>query len=665
MEHIPIDPSAQTRTLHVAPVMYRQVEMAIEPTMRRAEGDAEDERVYAMTFASETPVKRTDWWTGEVWYEVLSHDPEDVDLSRAANGLPFLSAHDRHQVIGSVDNIHIGQDRRSHGEAVFSSIPNAQEKQTLVDEGHVKTVSFGYEITGVVLESTDENGVSTYRVSWLPMEITLEPIPADFSVGIGRSHTEDGGRPRNLNPVEFTIPVATIGGERSMDKDKKVETLTPTPEPRSAVEVVTDVGEIKERAAAIFDLCQLHGMTERAGEFARSELTVDGVAATILETKRSAPAPTPPAESLEGLPDEDRRKYSVHKAIRSQMLVMDGKRNALDGLEGEIHQELSKNRSGTDHGGVLIPWRVLREDDPMAIRMAMHRTLGTTEPTGGAAITGTQYMPDLIDMLRPKSRVIELGARVLVGLTGPVQFSRKDAAAMVHWMQENPASGAAESEPEYGYVGLKAKTLIGNVPIPRQLMVSSTIDVEADIRNDLSLGTGLAIDLGALHGLGSDNQPVGLWEAAGVLTAAQGGVPTKVTVTNMASALAAQNADLGSLAYLTTTELSALLTVTPKESGYPVYIWDGTFNDGTMMGYPAKATNQCASDLGSGSDEHAFIFGNWNDLLVGIFGNDLEIVVDVVTLADKGQIKLVSYAMADTAVRRSQSFCKGTGAKLA
>lgn len=657
-----LDPTARTRIHRLPPVLYR--EFPVELAARQEDGE-EAARGYALTFASDVPIRRRDWWSNEVYYEILSHEPENVDLSRAENGLPFLNSHDRHVVLGSVSDIRI-EGGRSHGEAGFSSIPIAQEKQTLVDEGHVRTISVGYQVLSVVSMTEDEDGIATYVYRWMPMEISLEPIPADFGVGIGRGHSEDGVRQRDINPVEFTVEVPTTGGaEEAMGKSRTdVESPTPpvTPEtPTSEVRVVADEQAIVERVARIHDLAHLHGMDDNASEWIRAGLTSDQVAAKILELKRTAGPVQPPAESLEGLPEKDRRSYSVRKAIYGQVQVMDGKKRALDGLEGEIHQELTRASQGADHGGVRIPFRILEGRDAEVSR----RTLGTTEAAGGAATVGTQIMPDIIDLLRNKARVLELGAKLYSGLQGIVQFNRKDAASTVSWMQENPSADAAASEPQIGYVALKPKTLIGNVQIPRQLIVQSNIDMEADIRNDLGVGTGLAIDLGAIHGLGADNEPMGIWNAAGVLTEAQSGVPSKTTVTAMAGSLAAQNADIGSLAFLTTSELASVLTITPKETGYPVYLWDGTFNDGTMIGFPAKATNQCSSALGTGADEHAMIFGNWNDLIVGLWGNDLEIVVDVVTLAARGQIKLVSYAMADTAVRRGPSFCKGTGAKTA
>jgi len=132
----------------------------------------------------------------------------------------------------------------------------------------------------------------------------------------------------------------------------------------------------------------------------------------------------------------------------------------------------------------------------------------------------------------------------------------------------------------------------------------------------------------------------------------------------MPALVADKNADLGALSWMTTPLMAGVLKRTPLVSGYPVFLWAGTYREGELGGYPARTTNQISKTLGAGSNEHGLVFGNWNDLLVGMWGNDLEIVVDVVTKAARGQILITSYSMADTAVRRGESFVKGTGATL-
>ena len=69
-----------------------------------------------------------------------------------------------------------------------------------VIDGIRRNVSVGYMVHAMQLESSDETG-DTYRITdWEPIEISLASVPADTTVGIGRS----------LNPAQ----------ESPMDKDE-------------------------------------------------------------------------------------------------------------------------------------------------------------------------------------------------------------------------------------------------------------------------------------------------------------------------------------------------------------------------------------------------------------------------------------------------------------
>jgi len=664
----------KTRTVKVPRIQYRNFEVEVEARADGAEGEV---RLYPLSFSSEAPVRRFSWDTWEDYDEILSHTPGDVDLSRAKDGLPLIKSHQRLLHFGSVNDVSLDEKRkRLRGVANFSSIPLGQEQETMLREGHTKTVSVGYQVLSMDMISKDKKtGIATYRCRWMPYEVSTEPIPADFKVGFGRTRAEARAGTTDIDLVEFTIEEPAMEGERAMSVEPETPltkgTDTPAlPEavepsaaaappaaasPASAQVEVTDRGA---EAAEIMEMAQAHGMTDKAAAWIRQGLTPDKVSGEILKAVRTHGQGQPSAESLAAMPAKDRKRYSVHRAIRMQAEIMDGKRSSYDGLEAEVHEELAKHRTGADHGGILVPWR-LRDQDA-----GQECVLGTTQPTGGATLVGQQVMPDMIDLLRNRALVLIAGARLYPGLQGVVYFNKKTGAPSVTWMEENPAADAPQSEPAYGYVSLSPKTLIGQVQIPRQLLVMSSIDVEADVRNDLAIGHGLALDLGALHGKGTDKQPVGIYSAADVQSHPVGGVPDLEDITTMPALVADKNADLGSLSWMTTPLMAGVLKRTPLVSGYPVFLWVGTYRDGELGGYPGRTTNQISKTLGAGSNEHGLIFGNWNDLLVGMWGNDFEIVVDVVTKAARGQILITSYSMGDTVVRRGESFVKGTGATL-
>lgn len=647
-----------TRTIKVPRVQYRDFEVQIEPRADGAEGEL---RLYPVSFSSEAPVRRFSWDTFEDYDEVLSHELGDIDLSRAKNGLPLIKSHQRLLHFGSVNDITLDDKRkRLKGVANFSSIPLGQEQETMLREGHIRTVSVGYQVLSMEMVTKDnKTGVATYRCRWMPYEVSTEPIPADYKVGFGRTRTEARAGATDIELIEFTIEEP--GGERAMSVEAgsvaAQSTESPAAPPMAAPPAPQAVVEVRDRgaeAAEIMEMAQAHAVTDKAASWVRQGLSPDQVSREILKTVRTHGPGQPAAESLAALPARDKKRYSVHRAIRLQAEIMDGKRSHYDGLEAEVHQELSKRRTGADHGGILVPWRLSDEEE---------RTLGTIQPTGGATLVPQQVMPDMIDLLRSRALVLVAGAKLYPGLQGVVYFNKKTGAPTVAWMDENPAADAPQSEPAFGYVSLSPKTLIGQVQIPRQLLVMSSIDVEADVRNDLAIGHGLALDLGALHGKGTDKQPIGIYSAADVLSHAVGGVPDLEDVTTMPALVADKNADLGSLSWMTTPLMAGVMKRTPVVAGYPVFLWSGTYREGELGGYPARTTNQISKTLGAGS-EHGLIFANWQDLLVGMWGNDLEIVVDVLTKAARGQVLITSYSMGDTAVRRGESFVKGTGATI-
>ena len=630
--------------------------------------EGNETRKYPLTFSSETPVLR--WsWDGR-YYEILSHDPADVDMSVAADGLPMLKSHNRELHHGSVEDVMLQAAQKAlGGNARFASTQLGQEQETMVKEGHTKRVSVGYRIISAELVSKDEEtGIPTYRVKWMPVEVSTEPIPADQTVGFGRALEGDGPLKERdgiekIDMVELEVEgeraaVPSAEGERTMGEE--IRGTTPTAPETPATPPTVDRSKVeKERNAQVADvlaLCKAHDIDmERASEWIREGFSMERVQREILDTVSTrGPVPTQPSAEALGVSKRDLDNYSYLKALQ----ISAGVRKH-EGLEAELHDELASRGNGAQHNGILVPLRLRRPEEPSEYG---NRTLGITEP-GSAAVVGTQRM-ELIDILRKKARVLEFGARFIPGLTGIVMMPKKTGEATVQWMAENPAADASDSESEYKYILMAPKTLIGTVPVPRQLIAVESFDVEADIMNDLGLGTTMAIDLGSLHGTGTNKQPVGIYSAADVQSKAIDGVPAYEDFTSMVGMVADENADFGSLAWMTTPLMAAKMKATPVVDGYPVFIWDGKVSDGEMAGYRAGATNQVSKTLGDGEDEHGLVFGNWNELVIGMWGNELELVVDVLSEKKKGIIEITSFAMGDVAIRHPEAFVKATGAVL-
>jgi HK97 family phage major capsid protein len=659
------------KTIRVARVQQRafDIELGERKTVVRS-ADGEERRRYPVSFSSEMPARK--WsWEGE-YLEVLSHEKGDVDLSAADKGLPMLKSHQRLLHCGSIwDVANDEKKKRLSGDAEFSSIPLGQEEETKVVEGHTRTVSVGYEyLPGMKLIGTDEEtGLPIYLFRWRPLEVSLEPIPADQSVGFGRKHpaiSEEDGEPKQSDAIEFAIeeraaqPLTEGDGIMGRTIQPGGTPETPVmPVVKAPAERMTET-ERNAEVAGILEMAKAHGLLDRAIEWIRGNMTKDQIAQKMLEAIRTKGPGQPAAEALEDMPPKDLSRYSVVRAVRMHVETVEGKRGGYDGLEAEVHQELFKTRAGIDHGGIRIPLRQRPGTGPDQLE----RTLGTTEATGGATLVGQTVVPDMIEFLKNQAFVIRAGAKVYTGLRDILHLNRKTGVPTVQWMAENPVSGVTGTEPTFGYVDLSPKTMIGKVTISRQLLATSSIDHENDIRADLAEGTGLAIDLAACHGTGTDKQPVGIYSAAGVQAWPCGGVPDLTDLTTMVGMAADKNADFGAQAFATTPLMAAVFMRTPVISGQWPMIWTGPFREGKIIGFPAYASNQISKTL-EASTKHGLIFGNWNDLAIGSWGNDIELIVDIVTRADYGQVVITSFAMGDVAILRPESFVKGTGATIA
>ena len=196
-----------------------------------------DSRTVELSFSSETPYGR---WFGD---EILCHDEECINLERFSNGLgTVLFNHDRDAVVGHIEKVWL-EDNRGKALVRFDTDEQSETIFQKVQSGTLQGVSVGYAIYRYeVLEDEDTkstngrfNGPAYVVTDWEPLEISIVSVPADPTVGVGRSaeeiHTsidtqEDNTRmdPKeilNNEEVKTTEPVET--GITQADLQKAME----------------------------------------------------------------------------------------------------------------------------------------------------------------------------------------------------------------------------------------------------------------------------------------------------------------------------------------------------------------------------------------------------------------------------------------------------------
>ena len=174
-----------------------------------------DSRTVELSFSSETPYGR---WFGD---EILCHDEECINLERFNNGLgTALFNHDRGAVVGHVEKVWI-EDNRGKALVRFDEDEKSDMIFKKVQSGTLQGVSVGYSIKRYeVLDDKDSissngrfKGPDTYVVTdWEPLEISIVSVPADPTVGVGRS------------AEEIHTSIDTQEEEKSMDPKENLKT---------------------------------------------------------------------------------------------------------------------------------------------------------------------------------------------------------------------------------------------------------------------------------------------------------------------------------------------------------------------------------------------------------------------------------------------------------
>jgi HK97 family phage major capsid protein len=213
-------------------------------------------------------------------------------------------------------------------------------------------------------------------------------------------------------------------------------------------------------------------------------------------------------------------------------------------------------------------------------------------------------------------------------------------------------------QPTLSQVLFTPHTLGGYTDITRQFAEQTSLDAEAFVIDDLTKSLGVSLDVAAFVGSGSNNQPTGIVNTSGVNIIAlgtNGAEPTFGNLVNMETQVAAANADLGDMSYVVTPAARGYLKTVPRSTSAVAAGF--VFEDNEINGYAAYATNVLPSNgtKGTGTNLSTAVFGNYNDLVIGMWGG-LDVMVDPYTGSSSGTVRIVALQDADVELRHAASF---------
>ncbi len=587
-------------------------------------------RTVLLAFASETPYER--WWG----VEVLDCAPTAIRLGRLQSGGPLLCDHDTTDQIGVIENVQIGADRVCRALVRFGKSERASEIFQDVIDGIRQNVSVGYQIhKAVLVESADPNAVQedaadVYRVTdWEPFEVSIVSVPADASVGIGRSAGADS-----------PIAPASIPTLKETTMSTATETTAPVTPAAPAItsadvraQVAAERAQVREIIAIGEQFARFNGV-ELAKQAIEKGETVEQLRAQIMNAVTAAQ--TTQATNLD-LSAKEQKRFSVFKAIRA---ISDKTWKGAE-FELECHSEILKRTGLSEavHGGFYMPADIQRRD----------LTVGT--PTAGGNLVATNLdAANFIDLLRARSRVAALGATMLPGLVGNLSIPKLTGAATAYWLT-NEATAITESQQTIGQLALTPKTVGAYTELSRQLMLQSTPAAEALVMGDLAKVLALAIDMAAFEGSGSSGQPTGISQTANI-GSVTGGSLDLADIIEFQTDLAGSNALADGCAYVTTPAVAGLLKGRARiASTDSKTIWEGSILDGTVDGFRATSTTQLTAA--------SMIFGDFSQVVIGEWGM-LEIALNPFAAFATAITGIRAIQSVDVGIRQAAAFSRAT-----
>lgn len=440
--------------------------------IERALPDEADSRTVDIAFASDTPCTHFSFNLWDYIDVKLSMDDGAMRTERLTSGAALLADHDPRDQIGVVESFSVDvADGKARAKVRFSKSARGQEIYQDVLDGIRRNVSVGFSIHKLVLEEENENGNDLYRAAdWEPFELSIVSIPADISVGVGRS-------------AEFTKP----NPEPELKQmSKEIE------KPETPAEVGTEV--VERNAAEIKAIRNDQEIIEWAEIFGKGEM-----AKKMLLSSKSITLDDVRAK----INDERAREREIEKRV-SQPIRVD---TAADTLGNAF--------ISTEEYKRIVPKTQQKRSISVNTNILPSQLNRAAYTGSGDGLTGYNRVPGIVELGQQMPTVADLFA----------QFQTQDPT--VRYMKETSYSNAADmvlegdDKPEATFNLEEVDAAVRKAAVFTKV-TDETLEDFSQIRpyidQRLSLMLRTKIDHQLLNGNGTAPQIAGLLGTSGVQT---------------------------------------------------------------------------------------------------------------------------------------------------
>lgn len=618
-------------------IYYRSADLS------RAEID-EQNRTIVVAFSSEQSVQRS------FGLEVLSHAPQDVDLSFLASGrAPLLLEHEREDQIGVVERAAIDADGVGRAVIRFSKGKDGEEIFQDVLDGVRTNISVGYTITGQRIEQ-DAMGNNIVYCQWKPKEISVVSIPADETVGVGRSDDTIESQSINNNEPGSHSSNETIGSQSEQTtSDSQVAQTTSDSQIANEVTTEAEIADLtntaqrsdqsikgkntmtietqfdadsirsaeRARVSEITSIAKRFDAEDVATQFVADGRSVDEFRAAVLEKMSKAPAVRSTATI--GLTEKEAEEFSLARAISA----------VVSGDWSEAGYELECSRAAAKAQGklqtrsnIFVPAEVLtRAAGANAVTAAGNPSLVNRTKVG------------FMDVLFNNTIAQRLGVQYMTGLNGVIELPKFTSAVQARFVDEG-ADGTIDAITS-GVVELKPRTLVALAELTRSMILNGTA-MEQRIQAQLQKAVATKIDAAVFEAILAETGIAwGTLGAGGLDYAAIRGLIKDVEVANALN-------DMAMFAFDPLVG-NALATTVKDTNTAGIYL---RADDGSVAGYQTASSNHVGDNI---------IFGDFSNVTVGNWST-LELAIDDSTKFASGGFLLRAITDIDVAVTRPEAF---------
>lgn len=614
----------------------------------------QEARQIDVAFCSETPVSRE--IDGQLYYEILLCGEENVNLTRLNNGRggPVLFNHDRDKLIGAIVNARMDSDRVGRATLKISSAGLGSTMWQMIEEGILNSISIGYNIYDYRMEGNNII-VTDYEI----YEISLVTVPADDTVGVGRSMDDKGLRDLLEDELAEAHDDETLNSteetnleERLMEEQEGMEETRLDNESYDIKETL-EVDNDENGGVADIELSdgELEEMLSKRPDLLK-KLQNKGVEPETLNSTEERDVDEfedadSDAEHQEDEAELERKReltsigqvlnIDVSKAIENGISITDFKRS----LKNNKSPNVKDNKMEKSVINGLI--RGAAEGKPfdgsrVEVPVNQLRATSTAAATGGALVKEV-YVDSYIDVLRANSIFAQLPIQTFSGLEGEgdlvIPKLAQDFTNMFAFIAEG--ANSPEVDASFERLVLKPQTFSGSVPITRTL-IKSADTAERYVQDAMVRGAGLKLEKEILTKI-----------IAAAPSETLAAAPTQEDVQKALAVLAAANVRIDNVVVVVHPTTAAVLRSTLVGSNtaakYMIegYRFEAYLCDSVRV---IESTQVAAGQM---------IFGDFSNVILASWGG-LTVDRDDTTLRASQGIVLRTFAYIDHAIAHDEAF---------